>query len=300
MASIPTLLVLIALSFFMVRIAPGGPFDTERSVPPEVEANLNVKYHLDEPLYSQFGRYVWQLAQGDLGPSFQYQDRSVNELIGSGFPVSMTLGLLSVILALLIGVTIGSIAALKQNSRIDYSIMATAMIGISLPSFVIAPLMVLLFAISLEWLPVGLWNGGAFANLVMPVTVLALPQIAYIARITRGSMIEVLRSPFILTAKAKGLSPTRVLLGHALKPALLPVISYLGPAAAGVITGSVVIETIFQLPGIGSHFVNGALNRDYTLVMGVIIVYGSLIILFNFIVDLLYAALDPKVRQEYH
>lgn len=299
LAAIPTLLVLIFLAFFMVRIAPGGPFDSERTVPPEVAANLNAKYHLDEPLYQQFFRYAGDLLQGDLGPSFQYQDRTVNELIAGGFPVSLTLGILSVIIAFFVGTALGSYAALRQNTKRDYGVMATAMLGISLPSFVIAPLLVLLFSIYLNLLPVGYWNGGALPNLVLPVFVLALPQIAYIARMTRGSMIEVMRSPFILTAKAKGLSPRRVLFRHALKPALLPILSYLGPAAAGVITGSVVIETIFQLPGIGSHFVNGALNRDYTLVMGVVIVYGSLIILFNFLVDLLYAALDPKVRQEY-
>ncbi|ORE89477.1 dipeptide/oligopeptide/nickel ABC transporter permease [Oceanococcus atlanticus] len=298
LGAIPTLLVLITLAFFMIRIAPGGPFDTEKSLPPEIEANLNAAYHLDEPLIQQYGRYLLQILQGDFGPSFQYKDFTVNELIASGFPVSLTIGGLSMLLAVLFGSAFGIIAALRQNRPTDYAVMTVAMTGISIPNFVIAPLLILLFAVTLGWLPAGGWDGDGLGKVVMPVIALALPQIAYISRLMRGSMIEVLRSNFIRTARAKGLSETRIILRHALRPAFLPVLSYLGPASAAVITGSVVIEKIFGIPGLGRYFVQGALNRDYTLVMGVVVFYGMLIIVFNFIVDLLYGALDPKVRYD--
>ena len=298
LGAIPTLLVLITMAFFMIRIAPGGPFDTEKSLPPEIEANLNAAYHLDEPLIQQYGRYLLQIVQGDFGPSFQYKDFTVNELIASGFPVSLTIGGLSMLLAVLLGSTFGIIAALRHNRPTDYAVMTVAMTGISIPNFVIAPLLILLFAVTLGWLPAGGWEGGGVGKVVMPVIALALPQVAYISRLMRGSMIEVLRSNFIRTARAKGLSETRIILRHALRPAFLPVLSYLGPASAAVITGSVVIEKIFGIPGLGRYFVQGALNRDYTLVMGVVVFYGILIIVFNFIVDLLYGALDPKVRYD--
>lgn len=297
--ALPTLLVLFTLSFFLMRAAPGGPFDAERSLPPEIEANLNARFHLDQPLYQQYFSYLEDVVTGRFWPSIQYSDFNVTELIANGFPVSLQLGLAALLLALICGGGLGALAALKQNSRTDYSLMALAMTGISVPSFVLAPLLVLLFAVWLGWLPAGGWNGGAFANQVLPVVVLALPQIAWISRLTRGSMIEVLRSPYVLTARAKGLPWWLILRRHALKPALLPVVSYLGPAAAGIVTGSIVVESIFQLPGIGRYFVQSAINRDYTLVMGVVLFYGSLIIVFNFLVDLLYAWLDPKVRQEY-
>ncbi len=298
LGAIPTLLVLITLAFFMIRIAPGGPFDTEKALPPEIEANLNEAYHLDEPLIQQYGRYMLQIVQGDFGPSFQYKDFSVNELIASGFPVSLQIGGLSILLAVLIGCALGTIAALRQNQAMDYGVMTLAMTGISIPNFVIAPLLILLFGVALGWFPAGGWDGDGFSKLVLPVISLALPQIAYISRLMRGSMIEILRSNFIRTARAKGLSESRIIFRHALRPAFLPVLSYLGPATAAVITGSVVIEKIFGIPGLGRYFVQGALNRDYTLVMGVVVFYGVLIILFNFIVDLLYGALDPKVRYD--
>jgi oligopeptide transport system permease protein len=292
----PTLLILITLAFFMMRAAPGGPFDTEKSLPPEIQANLDKKYHLDESLVAQYGRYLWDLARGDFGPSFQYKDYSVNELIATGFPVSLRLGGLSILIAFFVGGTLGTVAALRQNSATDYTVMASAMTGISIPSFVMAPLLILIFAVLLRWLPAGGWNDGAPANMVLPVIGLALPQIAYISRLMRSSMIEVLRSNPIRTARAKGLPERIVILRHAMRPALLPVISYLGPATAAVITGSVVIEQIFGIPGLGRYFVQGALNRDYTLVMGVVVFYGVLIIVFNFIVDIVYALLDPKIR----
>jgi len=295
-AAIPTLLILMTMAFFMMRAAPGGPFDTEKTLPAEIQANLDKKYHLDEPLIQQYGRYLLDLVQGDFGPSFQYKDYTVNELIATGFPVSLKLGGIAVLLAFFIGSGIGIIAALRQNTAADYTLMAGAMTGISIPNFVLAPLLILVFAVYLQWLPAGGWNAGAFKNTILPIIGLALPQIAYISRLMRGSMIEVLRSNPIRTARAKGLPEHIVILRHALKPALLPVISFLGPATAAILTGSVVIEQIFGIPGLGRYFVQGALNRDYTLVMGVVVFYGVLIILFNFIVDLLYAALDPKIR----
>ncbi len=295
--SIPTLLVLIALTFFMMRMAPGGPFDREKRLAPEVEANLRAAYYLDEPLYQQFGRYLGNLAQGDFGPSFQYRDRTVTELIAGGFPVSLRLGGFAMLLALFGGVTLGSIAALRQNKPTDYATMAVAMTGISVPNFVMAPLLVLLFAVYLGWLPAGGLGDAGWRNFILPVITLALTQVAYIARLTRGSMIEVLRSNYIRTARAQGLSTLTILLRHALKPALVPVVSYLGPATAGLITGSVVIEQIFGLPGLGRYFVQGALNRDYTLVLGIVTFYGALIIFFNFLVDLVYGWLDPRSRE---
>ncbi len=296
LVAVPTLLILIGLSFTMIRMAPGGPFDGEKQLPPDIEANLRAAYHLDEPLYQQLGRYVFNLAQGDFGPSFQYRDFTVTELIMSGFPVSLRLGGLAMCLALLVGISAGTIAALRQNSALDHGVMATAMIGISIPNFVMAPLLVLIFAIYLGWLPAGGLGGGDLSNLVLPVIALALPQIAYLSRLTRGSMIEVLRSNYIRTARAQGLPTRTIILRHALKPALMPVVSYLGPATAAVITGSVVIEQIFSIPGLGRYFVQGALNRDYTLVMGVVVFYGVLIIVANFFVDVVYRWLDPRVK----
>jgi oligopeptide transport system permease protein len=296
LGAIPTLLLLIAISFLLIRTAPGGPFDSEKVLLPEIEANLRAAYHLDEPLYMQLARYVGNLARGEFGPSFQYRDYTVTELIMTGFPVSLRLGGSAIVVALLIGVAAGSVAALRQNRAMDHAVMTLSMTGISIPNFVMAPLLVLVFAVYLGWLPAGGWGDGAIANCVLPIIALAMPQIAYIARLTRGSMIEVLRSNFIRTARAQGLSTTKILLRHALKPAMLPVVSYLGPATAGVITGSVVIEQIFGVPGLGRYFIQGALNRDYTLVMGVVVFYGALIIAFNFLVDLAYAWLDPKVK----
>jgi oligopeptide transport system permease protein len=294
LSAIPTLLVLLALSFALIRVAPGGPFDAERQIPAEIQERLNATYHLDEPLWMQFGRYLGNLLQGDFGPSFQYKDYTVTELIAAGFPVSLQLGGLAILLALVAGISMGTAAAMNQNSRIDHVAMGVAMTGISIPNFVLAPLLVLLFAVTLRWLPAG--GLGGWRNLVLPVIALALPQIAYIARLTRGSMIEVLRSDFIRTARAQGLPTREIILGHALKPALVPIVSYLGPATAGIITGSVVVEQIFGVPGLGRYFVQGALNRDYTLVMGVVVFYGVLIIVFNFLVDLAYRWLDPRVK----
>ncbi|MGQ0529411.1 MAG: oligopeptide ABC transporter permease OppB [Panacagrimonas sp.] len=295
-AAVPTLLLLIALAFLMMRAAPGGPFDTERVLPAEVIEQLNQAYHLDEPLWQQFLRYLSGVVRGDLGPSFQYTDFSVNELILQGLPVSMKVGASALILALLLGGIVGSYAATRQNRFADHALMTLAMTGMSIPVFVIAPLLILFFAVTLGWLPAGGWQSGGIRDLILPVLALALPQVAVIARLTRGSMIEVLNSNYIRTARAKGLRMPTVILRHAFRPAMMPIVSYLGPAAAGIITGSVVIEQIFGIPGIGRYFVQAALNRDYTLVMGVVVFYGALIIVFNFVVDVLYGVLDPRVR----
>lgn len=294
--ALPTLFILITFSFFLMRLAPGSPFTSERAYPPEVMANIEAKYHLNEPLHKQYILYLKNLAQGDFGPSFKYKDQSVNDLIASTFPVSFKLGMTAFAFAVLIGIFAGSLAALNQNSRWDYLLMSFSMIGVVMPSFVFAPLLVLLFAITLGWLPAGGWNGGAALYMILPVASLTIGYVAGIARIMRGSMIEVLHSNFIRTAKAKGLSTARIILKHALRPALLPVITYLGPAFVGIITGSMVIESVFGLPGMGQLFVNGALNRDYSLVLSLTILVGTLTILFNAIVDILYAVIDPKIR----
>lgn len=294
---IPTLLMLITVAFFMIRVAPGGPFDSEKYLPPDIEANLNAKYHMDEPLLQQYFRYLSQVAVLDFGPSTQYKDWTVNELMGQAMPVSLTIGLAAILLAFFLGTLLGISAALRQNTRVDYSLMGVAMLGISIPNFVIAPILILLLAVYAGWLPAGGWD-WSIASMVLPVVTLALPVTAYIARLTRGSMIEVMHSNFIRSARAKGLPESVVIRRHALRPVLLPVISYLGPAAAGMISGSVIIERVFSIPGLGSYFVQGALNRDYSLVMGVVIFYGVLIILLNFAVDLIYAWLNPKVRYD--
>lgn len=305
LGAIPTLFIIITLSFFMMRLAPGGPFDQERVLPPDIARNIAAAYDLDKPVYQQYLIYMGRLLHGDLGPSYKIRDFTVSQLIASGFPVSMKLGLLAITLAFALGTTLGIAAALRQNRPADYSVMTLAMIGITIPAFVTAPLLQLIFGIYgihlfglYLTLPVGGWNGGAAGNIVLPVIVLALGPIAVIARITRGSMIEVLRSNFIRTARAKGLSTWRVIVHHALHAGLLPLVSYLGPAIADIVSGSLVVEQIFGLPGIGRYFVQAALNRDYTLVLGVTIFYATLIIVLNLVADLLYGVLDPRVRYE--
>ena len=297
LGAIPTLLLVIVLAFLMVHAAPGGPFDDERVLPPEIEANIAKKYHLDEPLHRQFLRYLGGVVQGDLGPSYSYRDHTVSELIGGALPLSLHLGALAMLLSLIVGVTAGTAAALRKNTVLDRTVMALAMTGISIPVFVVAPVLVLVLAVYLQWLPAG-WSGNAGgARYLLPVVSLALPQIAYIARLTRASMIDVLASDFIRTARAQGLGTIAIVRYHALKPAMLPVLSYMGPAVAAILTGSVVVEEIFGIPGLGQRCVRGALNRDYTLVLGIVIFYATLIILLNLLVDILYAVIDPRVRQ---
>jgi oligopeptide transport system permease protein len=298
LSAIPTMLAIVTIAFFMIRLAPGGPFSSERAVPPEIEANLEHVYHLDEPLYAQYWHYLQGVLVGDFGPSFTYKDYTVSELIWNAFPVSMQLGLPALLLAVLIGSGLGTIAALYQNRTVDYAVMTGAMTGIAIPNLVMAPLLTLVFGVYLRILPSGNWGDGyELKYKILPIVALALPQIAYVARLTRGSMIEVLRSNYIRTARAKGLSEWLTITRHAARAALLPVVSYLGPASAAVLTGSIVVERIFTIPGVGRFFVKGALDRDYTLVMGVVVVYAVLIILFNLIVDLLYGVLDPKMVQ---
>ncbi|WP_045457993.1 oligopeptide ABC transporter permease OppB [Vibrio campbellii] len=294
--AIPTMLVLITVSFFLMRFAPGNPFSSERPLPPEVMANIEAKYGLDKPVFEQYTTYLTNVVQGDFGPSFKYLDYTVNELISVALPVSAKVGFIAFIFTVILGVTIGTIAALKQNSWLDYTIMSTAMLGVVMPSFVLAPALIYLFSLHWNLFPAGGWHDGSWQYLVLPVIAMSLLYVATFARVTRGSMIETLNSNFIRTARAKGLSYRYIILKHALKPALLPVVSYMGPAFVGIITGSVVVETIFGLPGIGKLFVNAAFNRDYSLVMGVTILIGFLFILFNAIVDILLAMIDPKIR----
>ena len=304
----PTLFIIITLSFFLMHWAPGGPFDAEASLEPEVIANLQAAYDLDKPVAIQYGLYLGKVLRGDFGPSIVYIDRTVTELLAIGLPVSLRLGLSAMLLAILIGGSFGILAALRKNSSADYAVMSMAMTGIAVPSFVMAPLMSLIFGVILKILPVAtLEPRGSLAEAIpalapitpyiMPVIALALPQIAILARLTRGSMIETLRQNYIRTARAKGLASRNVVWTHALKAAALPVVSYLGPAVASVVTGSIVIEQIFQLPGMGRFFIQGALNRDYPLVLGIVIVYAVAVIILNMIVDLLYGVLDPKVKR---
>jgi len=298
LGAIPTLLLVIVLAFLMVHAAPGGPFDAERTLPADIEANIAAAYHLDEPLHQQFFRYIGGVLQGDLGPSYRYRDHTVGELIGSAFPLSLKLGATAMLLAVIVGVLVGALAAIRRNTLLDRSLMAVAMTGISIPVFVIAPVLVLLLAVKLQWLPAG-WSGNeGLAKYLLPVIALALPQIAYIARLTRASMIDVLASDFVRTARAQGLGTSAIVRYHALKPAMLPVLSYMGPAIAAILTGSVVVEEIFGIPGLGQFFVRGALNRDYTLVLGIVIFYASLVVLFNLVVDILYGAIDPRIRHQ--
>ncbi|CEM60618.1 oligopeptide ABC transporter permease OppB [Treponema phagedenis] len=294
---IPTLFLIITFSFFIMKAAPGGPFSAERNIPPEILANINKAYHFDEPVYKQYLRYLGNVLRGDLGPSFRYKDYTVNDLIANTLPNSLILGITALCIALFFGIFVGLMSAVKQNSIIDYLTMSVAVIGISIPLFVVGPLLMLVFAVQLKWLPTSGWITGrqGLKTLIMPAVTLSLPYFAYIARLSRASVLEVLRSDYIRTAYAKGLSYPLVLFKHALKGAMLPVISYLGPAFAGIITGSVVIEKIFLVPGLGTFFVQSALNRDYTLIMGTVIVYSIILILMNFIVDIVYAAIDPRI-----
>lgn len=297
LSAIPTLFIIVTISFFLIRLAPGGPFDLERPLEAKVMENLRRIYQLDKPLYEQYWLYLSALAQGDLGPSFYFRDFTIAELFARGLPISMRLGFTALALALVVGATLGTIAAFRQNKAIDYAVIGIATFGITVPTFVVAPVLQIVFGLMLAWLPVGGWNDGALRNTVMPILTLALPQVAVIARMTRASMIEVLRSNPIRTLRANGL-PGSIIVRHALRGAALPVVSYLGPAAAALLTGSVVVETIFGIPGVGRYFVEGALNRDYTLVMGTVIMIAVFVLVFNLIVDLLYALIDPRVRYE--
>ena len=297
-ALIPTLLVIVTVSFAIIRLAPGGPFDEEQGASPAVRANLERVYGLDQPLPVQYLRYLRGLARGDFGPSLRQRDFTVSELIGRGLPLSATLGLCAIALALITGIPAGIAAALWRSPRADVAIAAIGALGVALPSFVIGPLLALVFGVHLRWLPVAGWEAGAPRYLVLPVLTLALPLAAALSRLTRASLLEVLRAPFVRSARARGLGEARVLWHHALRPALLPVASYLGPAIAFVVTGSLVVEAVFGLPGTGRYLVQGAIDRDYPLVMGMVIVYGALTLLFNLLADLACGWLDPGTWHE--
>ncbi|MEL6678426.1 MAG: oligopeptide ABC transporter permease OppB [Pseudomonadota bacterium] len=295
--AIPTLLILVIATFLMMYAAPGGPFTTERPLPPEVLANIEAKYGLDQPLYVQITRYITSVVtQFDFGPSFIYKDQDVNDIIAQGFPVTLTYGFWSFVVAVTVGVTLGVAAAVYHNSWLDYLAVGVTVGAQVLPNFVMAPILVLIFTLWLGWLPGGGWQGGAWPYVIMPVIALSTSFMASIARITRSSMLEVLNANFIRTARAKGLPMRRVIFRHALKPAMLPVISYLGPTFVAMITGSVVVDVYFSTGGIGQFFVNSALNRDYGVMMGITILMGVLTVVFNLVVDVLYAWIDPKIR----
>lgn len=292
------MLLVVAIAFLMVHAAPGGPFDSERRLPAEIEANIERAYHLDEPLPQQFYRYMRGIVRGDLGPSYRLRDFSVSELIASAIPASMRIGALAILLALVIGISAGLVAGLRRNTLLDRLVTGIAMIGISVPVFVFAPLMVLVFAVILKWLPASYAGSNGADRLLLPVIALALPQVAYIARLTRASLIDVMNSDYIRTARAQGLTTLSIVRYHALKPAMMPLVSYLGPAFAAVLTGSVVVEQVFGIPGIGRLLIAATTDRDYTVVLGITIFYAAIVVFLNLIVDLFYAFLDPRIRRQ--
>jgi len=296
LVAIPTLFVVITVAFFMMRAAPGNPFSTDRKLPPAIEKNIEARYHMDQPLIVQYGEYLGGVLTGDLGPSLKYRDKSVLEIIKENYRVSLTIGLSAFVIAVFFGVSLGVIAALRQNGPADYTTMAIAILGVCIPSFVTAPLLQLALGSKLGWLPIAGWDNGSLPNLIMPIAVLSLPQIAIISRLTRAGMIEALRSNYVRTARAKGLPEFRIVAKHAIRAAVLPLVSYLGPAFAGLLTGSLIVERIFGLPGLGKFFVTSALQRDYTVVMGMVIFFAALILVLNLLADVLYAVLDPRVR----
>lgn len=295
-SALPIALIAVTVCFFILRLAPGGPFDGDRALPPTTLANLRAHYDLDQPLYMQYFIYVGRLLQGDLGPSMVYNDFTVSEMIAIGLPFTMMLGFSAFLVALVVGLTAGSLAAVNQNKWPDYALVAMVMVGLVIPNFLMGLLLQLVFGVYLDWFPAGGYTAGSFIHLVLPITVLALPQAGRIARLMRGSMIEVLGTNYVRTARSKGLGTRLILARHAIKPALIPVVSYLGPGLAYLLTGSLVVEQIFALPGIGKYFISAALNRDYGLVLGTTILYMFIILALNLVVDVLYAWLDPKVR----
>ncbi len=290
-----TLWLLATLCFFLLRSAPGGPFDNEKTAPPEVQAALNEQYRLDQPLFSQYTAWLNDVVHGDLGPSFQYTDYRVTELIASSFPISLINGSAALLLSLLIGIPVGVWAALRSGSLLDRVLMFGSGLGLSIPKFVIAPILILVFAVTLKWLPAGGWNND-WQSALLPIIALSLPNLAYCARLTRASLLEVLSADYLRAAKGRGFSGARLLFRHALKPALLPVIAWLSPALINVVSGSAVVEQVFGIPGIGRYFVQGALNRDYTLVLGVVLCIGTAIVIINALVDALRTRMDPRLR----
>lgn len=304
-SSFLVIFIIITASFFVMKVAPGGPFDQDRQLPPEVQKNIEAKYHLDKPLYQQYLLQMESIVlKGDFGPSMKYPDRTVNEILAEGLPVSMTLGIQSLLIAILLGMSAGLVAGLRQNRWEDYTSMTAAMVGVSIPNFVLGPLLIFAFAISVQWFDAAGWAGPAaglsahFKSSFLPSLTLGLYFAAYIARLTRGGMLEIIRQDYIRTARAKGLMERLIVTRHAIKGAIIPVVSYLGPAFAGMLTGSVVIERVFNIPGLGTHFVNSAFNRDYPLVLGTIVLYSSLLVILNLVVDVIYTLLDPRVSYD--
>jgi len=293
---IPMLFIIVSLTWGLIRLAPGNFYTGEKKLTPAVEQNLREKYGLNKPWYVQYGRVLWNIARFDFGTSLKYEGQSVNQILWRALPVSAALGLTAYLLALLIGITTGTLAALRQNSWIDYASMALAMIGISIPNFVLGPLLVLLFSLTLFWFPPALWNGFASKSLVLPALTLSAIYIAYIARLTRSGMLEVMRSDYIRTARAKGLSERAVVLRHALRGGLLPVVSFSGPALAFLITGTVVVEKVFSLPGLGNYFINACFNRDEPLIIGIVAFIAVAVLVFNLLVDISYGFIDPRIR----
>lgn len=294
--TIPMVLIVVSLTWGLIRLAPGNFYDNEKALPKSVEKNIREKYGLDKPWYVQYGKMISGVARGDFGMSLKYEGQSVNQILARTLPVSATLGLLAFLLALTVGVTTGTLAALRQNSRLDYSTMAFAMLGISLPSFVLGPLLVLIFSLTLYWLPPARWNGFPSASVILPVITLAGVYMAYIARLTRSGMLEVLRADYIRTARAKGLRERDVVIRHAFRGGLLPVVSFTGPALAFLITGAVVVERIFALPGLGNYFINANLNRDEPLIIGIVAFVSITVLIFNLLVDIAYGLIDPRIR----
>lgn len=297
--TIPTILVVISLTWVLIKLAPGNFYSGEKRLPPAIEKNIREKYGLDQPWYQQYGKTIWSIVRHlDFGTSLRYEGQSVNSIIKKSLPVSATIGILAYLLALVVGIAAGSIAALKQNSKWDYGSMTLAMLGISVPNFVLGPILVLIFSLSLYWLPPSRWNGFPSWNLILPVLTLAALQMAYIARLTRAGMLEVLRSDYIRTARAKGLTERDVVIKHALRGGLMPVVSYTGPAFAFLLTGTVVVERIFALPGLGNYFIQASLNRDEPLIIGIVAFIAITLLLMNLLVDIAYAFLDPRVRYQ--
>lgn len=290
-----TLWVVFTVSFFLMRSVPGGPFDSERALEPEIEANIEKEYDLDKPLYVQYGKKLWQVVQGDLGSSLKIRER-VNDIVAQGLPVSAAMGLLALLIAFAVGLPAGIISAVYRGSAADIALMSIATIGIALPNFVVAGFAILIFVFWLEWLPAAGW--GSFEQLILPAACLGAPYAAYVARIARTGMLDVLSQDYIRTARAKGVSPATAVLKHALPTAMLPVVSFLGPAVAGIMTGSPVIESIFAIPGLGWHFVQSAIDRDYPMAMGLVLLYTALLYTMNLLVDLSYVLLDPRVEYE--
>ena len=293
---IPMLFIIVSLTWGLIRLAPGNFYTSEKKLTPAIEQNLRDKYGLNKPWYVQYGRVLWNIARFDFGTSLRYEGQSVNQILWRALPVSATLGLTAYLLALLIGLTTGTLAALRQNTWIDYASMSLAMVGISIPNFVLGPLLVLIFGLTLFWLPPALWNGFPSKSLVLPAVTLSAIYIAYIARLTRSGMLEVMRSDYIRTARAKGLSERQVVLRHALRGGLLPVISFSGPALAFLITGTVVVEKVFSLPGLGNYFINACFNRDEPLIIGIVASIAVAVLVFNLLVDISYGFVDPRIR----